>query len=174
MAMTGQRSQFETEPCRRCGGSGRHSYCQTWGTTCFECGIKPHEPGLGIRLTARGRAAYSYYEASLPQRAAKDLLSGDRILQHHRIYSVERLGEIGNPGSWAMVDGIPQKEGRLDIHCYGVTLSGHAVDELFSVVPTEEERQALVAAALEYQATLTKRGEPRKRKLAVQYAGINV
>lgn len=26
------------KPCPRCGGSGQHSYCEMWGTKCFQCG----------------------------------------------------------------------------------------------------------------------------------------
>ncbi|VVB52868.1 Uncharacterised protein [uncultured archaeon] len=42
---------FETETCGRCGGSGRHSYCQMYGDTCFGCS------GSGKRYSKRGQAA---------------------------------------------------------------------------------------------------------------------
>jgi hypothetical protein len=28
---------FDTEPCTRCGGTGRYSYCQRFGDMCFKC-----------------------------------------------------------------------------------------------------------------------------------------
>lgn len=31
---------FPLQDCPRCGGSGRHSYCERFGTTCFQCGGK--------------------------------------------------------------------------------------------------------------------------------------
>lgn len=41
-------TSLETETCGRCGGSGRHSYCQMHGDRCFRCG------GRGRTLTKRG------------------------------------------------------------------------------------------------------------------------
>jgi hypothetical protein len=34
--------------CSRCGGSGFYSYCEKWGTTCFQCGYLPGAPGTGV------------------------------------------------------------------------------------------------------------------------------
>lgn len=36
--------------CPRCWGSGRYSRCETWGTTCFQCGYLPGAPGRGYVL----------------------------------------------------------------------------------------------------------------------------
>ena len=43
--------RFETQPCGRCGGSGRYSYCTMYGDKCFGCN------GNGRVLTRDGSAA---------------------------------------------------------------------------------------------------------------------
>lgn len=35
---THDKHGFPLQECPRCGGSGRHSYCERFGTTCFQCG----------------------------------------------------------------------------------------------------------------------------------------
>jgi hypothetical protein len=45
---------FETKVCSRCGGSGKYSYCQSYGSTCFKCS------GKGAVYTVRGLAAIAY------------------------------------------------------------------------------------------------------------------
>jgi hypothetical protein len=41
------RWTYDTEPCSRCGGSGHHSRCEMYGTTCFKCS------GRKVTLTRR-------------------------------------------------------------------------------------------------------------------------
>ena len=57
------RRKFERVSCSRCGGSGSHSYCQMYGTTCFKC------HGSGKTLTKRGKAANLYATELLSKRA---------------------------------------------------------------------------------------------------------
>lgn len=65
-------TQFETEPCSRCNGTGAYSYCQTYGSKCFKCG------GNKIVLTKRGAVARAYLD-ELCTVSAGSLKIGDRI-----------------------------------------------------------------------------------------------
>ncbi len=161
MPMTGRRPLFETEPCPRCGGSGWCSHCETWGYTCFQCGVRPKEQGLGKRLTKRGAAAYAYYEASLPTRAASALQPGDTIRD---LSGWLRVVEVTPPRTvrWTL-NGEPQQYEGVDVRCAGVTLCQVRADHAYPLRPSAEEVDRLLAAALAYQATLTKQGVPRKR-----------
>lgn len=167
--MTGQRTRFETEGCPRCGGSGWFSYCQTWGHTCFECGIKPHEPGMGYRLTRRGRVAYAFYEASLPTKRAADLVAGDVIREYGQWVKVRAVTDnsIDRRAGYGLPDGTFEYSGvniYVGSDARPVTLCGIRSDTLYPVKPADEERQRLVQLALAYQATLTKRGTVRKKR----------
>lgn len=48
--------RYEQVPCGRCGGSGRYSYCQMYGDTCFGC------RGKGKVLSRAGSKAYKAIE----------------------------------------------------------------------------------------------------------------
>lgn len=163
MPMTGARGSFETQPCTRCGGGGFYSYCQTWGHTCFQCGVSPGAPGLGKYLTRRGLAAYNYYMSLMPTKRAADLLPGDVVFKHGGRYKVLEL--VSPSTSSRLIDGEWVHEG-VDIHCNSVTYVGVREDEAWSLVPSAEERQRCLDQALAYQATLTKRGTVRRRQRA--------
>ena len=66
------RTNFETQTCSRCHGSGSYSYCQQYGHKCFKCA------GSGKTLTKRGAAARAYYE-TLCTVPANAVVIGDRI-----------------------------------------------------------------------------------------------
>ncbi|MBA9005888.1 hypothetical protein [Thermomonospora cellulosilytica] len=54
---------FETEPCGRCGGTGRlEQYGHVAGGVCAKCG------GSKVQLSRRGRAAHRAYELALDAR----------------------------------------------------------------------------------------------------------
>jgi hypothetical protein len=166
MPMTNTSPAFETRPCGRCAGSGWHSYCQTWGHTCFQCGVKPHEQGLGRYLTKRGFVAHEFYIASLPKRRAADLQQGDMIREYGQWVRVRRVEPNttcgrGQPDGTFLYDGVNVVVGSED---RGVTMCGIAEDHLYSVRPSDEERARLLAAALAYQETLTQAGKPRKQR----------
>lgn len=166
MPMTNGSPAFETKPCGRCAGSGWFSYCQTWGHTCFQCGVKPHEKGLGRFLTKRGFAAHEFYLASLPKRRAVDLQPGDVVREYGRWLQVRRVEPNtshgrGQPDGTFVYDGVNVAIGPEN---QGVTMCALSDDHLYSIRPSEEERTRLLAAALAYQETLTKAGKPRKAR----------
>ena len=69
---------FESVPCPRCGGSGRHSFTERYGDTCFKCGGKPFIPGSGWALTKAGAAALAAFDAANREEiAAGDVKVGD-------------------------------------------------------------------------------------------------
>jgi hypothetical protein len=69
--------------CGRCAGSGRHSWCQQWGDTCFGCGgsglvMPKYTVALAKRaeaLVAAGALA-PYLELVARRRAAKERIPG--------------------------------------------------------------------------------------------------
>lgn len=65
-------TNFETQVCSRCHGSGNYSSCSDYGTRCFKCA------GAKVVLTKRGVAAKAYLERLCTKRAI-DLVIGDRV-----------------------------------------------------------------------------------------------
>jgi hypothetical protein len=158
--------KLETEVCSRCGGSGHHSYCQRYGTTCFKC------HGAGKVYTKRGRAAALYLDAirSVP---AKTLRVGDVI----RAGSITADGtpfgkftkilsiEPGEQHGASLVDGemVPYVRAGLTIETGVVTMIATDPESMIRKGQTAEEKAETFRRALDYQDTLTKAGTPRKR-----------
>lgn len=145
-------TQFEHITCTRCDGTGHYSYCQMHGTRCFKCG------GNGWTYTARGQAAREYYESLLTKPAA-DIVIGDKIYcEPSPVWS----------GGWWTVETITKLDNGVLV--FNGTLRNDKVDawgkpeQCLRVAQTTEFKRAKIAEALEYQATLTKSGTPRKRK----------
>lgn len=71
---------FPVEACSRCQGSGHHSYCQRFGTTCFKC------QGSGAVHAAgkAGKLAAEYHDTVREQSSAtaSTIVAGDEIRQH--------------------------------------------------------------------------------------------
>ena len=82
--------RFETGPCHRCGGSGRHSYCTMYGDKCFGCN------GNGHVLTRNGSAAHQAIANAREKMcgvAAETLEPGMKVLldgKWRRITNTER------------------------------------------------------------------------------------
>lgn len=155
---------FETEPCTRCGGSGRYSYTQgmkgPFGPeTCFKC------IGTGMQYTKRGAVAKEFYD-SLCMAEAQTLVVGDsywddtlrRFLrltdvttQEMRFHSeAQRLRHVGE--EWQTV---------LHVGSYGYIVGPTTLLRKRQTPGEAEEKQA---RALAFQATLTKMGKPAKRQ----------
>ena len=173
-------TEFESETCSRCGGSGHYSYCQMYGTTCFKC------RGRKRVYTKRGAAAALYLE-SLRKKPAREFQPGDLLYMEgipgftkSKFYKVlslrlktaaERYAE-GARG--ATIDGVEkQLHDSLEIEMEGYGWEG-SPDEMLRKGCTAEEKAATLKQALAYQATLTKMGKPRKatRKPADSAANI--
>src|SRR5262252_1659148 len=138
---------FENVPCSRCGGSGHYSYCQMYGTTCFKCA------GDGAVLTKRGRAAQMFLNQSR-KRKASEFKVGDSFLLE------------GVPGfiksEWIKLTAIEVgANGTLNFLGTNKTgqeqgLNGLTAETEVRKAWTKEEKKAQAAAALAFQATLTK------------------
>lgn len=146
-------THFETVVCSRCGGSGHYSYCSMYGTTCFKCS------GKGNVYTDRGQAAKVWFEEHL-SKPAKELQLGDKIyvdVFFNRGWS--KVTEIG-PDTTLYNGAIRPDYLYVQTEIGGQYISG---DTLCRVAHTAEQKQAVLALALEYQASLTKQGTVRKR-----------
>jgi hypothetical protein len=166
--------KLERKTCGRCGGTGHYSYCQRWGTTCFGCG------GQKEVLTKRGAAANEYL-VRLRSKPAGELIPGDVVLwlgltlggdPYHAWFKVESIGPDEARGR-SFINGveIPPRtdllyvrlarhgKGSEDIDCYGVT-----PEQLVRVAQTAARKAETLRLALEYQATLTQAGTPRKTR----------
>lgn len=144
---------FESTTCKRCGGTGKHSFNAIHKDTCYGC------KGAGRQLTKRGKAA-SDYLASLRRKPAGEIQVGDLVrfetMTHAFFSRIESVGEDAlNPGRIAI------KATRAS--------TGEAVRAIvFPSTPmtlgfSQEEKAAQLAQAIAYQETLTKSGQPRKR-----------
>lgn len=168
--------RLERETCSRCGGSGHYSYCQMYGSTCFKC------HGKKETLTKRGAAAMKVLTASLRKRAF-DFEIGEKLL-------VEGFscGSMVVPNRWITIEEIyfvstrdADRAGKswtngvrryhTQLHIVGVdrygkrhSTTGHPVETTYRRAVSAEEKVALMKAAKEYEATLTKAGKPRKRR----------
>lgn len=142
--------RLETETCTRCGGTGQHSYCQMWGSTCFKCG------GRGRTYTKRGAAAVAFLR-SLREVPAADIVVGDLVW-----FDGSPLG--GRKGGFQVItEAYPQQSqpGNVVISANGVSLGCAGSYMVLKGWDKDTKRQQF-AAALAYQATLTKAGKPRK------------
>ena len=137
---------FELQTCSRCGGSGQHSYCQAYGTTCFKCG------GTGVVLNKRGVAAKKFFYASITKPAV-DVQVGD-LMQ-----------ETYPTTKWLTVLSVEEdtnNENHLTIktkHC----CHGMPKDSTKVAVSSREEYYEKAAKAGEYQDKLTKAGKLMKK-----------
>ena len=142
--------QLESQDCGRCGGSGRYSFCQSYGDKCFDCG------GKGRVLTKRGTLAAAY-RATLRSKATRDLTTGDKV------WNDGVPGYIA--GKWDLVAGVDVigDKARIVYPDYAGSWQGsadaHRVS--WSVAKLNETH----ARALVYQAALilTKAGKVAKR-----------
>jgi hypothetical protein len=151
---TGTMDRLERETCSRCGGTGQHSYCPQYGTTCFKCA------GRKEVLTKRGRVAMEFLTA-LKSRRADSLKPGDVV--RYEMLAGTHLASC----CWCTVAAVAvHEDGRLqiDLTARGVeplTLNAWQPETLFRVPQTAEQNLDALRQAIEFQATLTKQGKPR-------------
>jgi len=168
-ANTPKPSGLEIETCSRCAGSGKHSYCQMYGSTCFKCG------GSGRTYTKRGAAAAAKL-TDLRSKPASELVPGDTVLM--RGFS---CGSVSSPSKWCKVAALEDATGSARykdaagewvtptqiriVFEPGAGYSASTSDPatMYRVRQGAAALEATLAEALEYQATLTKTGKPRKR-----------
>jgi hypothetical protein len=137
-------SEFESNICHRCNGAGRiKEYSGVHSGICFLCS------GAKKIYTKRGKAALAMYSRSL-QKTFSEIEVGDKIYE---------AGCNFIPSRWLTV--TAKNETALTFG--NSTWHGRRADELFRVAWSKEAKAEKRRAALEYQATLTKAGTPRKR-----------
>lgn len=154
---------FEKETCTRCGGTGKFSYCEGFGDTCFKC------LGKTITLTKRGRAAYEFY-VSLLKVPMSEIKVGDFIavegMTHS--YKAEVIGFEKYSSGMSYMNGIATEVEYYKLsttHCkygsYGLVASLDTLVRVYRSDDIDRKRQAL-----EFQSTLNKNGEQKNNKLS--------
>lgn len=129
--------KYERKTCGRCGGSGRHSFCELHGDRCFGCG------GTGIVLSAKGKRAKAALEGFLVARYGKPadaVQVGDQI-RPGGVAKWVTVREI-TTGGGAFVD-VNDAGERVEIPAVnlrtGRTTYGYRPDTFVSVRPTKEQ-----------------------------------
>jgi hypothetical protein len=149
-------TKFETESCSRCGGSGHYSYNSISGTRCFKCG------GAKIVLTKRGSVARDYFYA-LFELPASEVIAGMFVHTHGSSLNSSKkwrkVEAVGVSSCVAIVNGVKQAQIELTFndHAYCLFPSSKV-----AAARDNDHIEANLAAALEYQDTLTKQGKPKK------------
>lgn len=88
----GAKVAFETGTCHRCNGSGRYSWCQMWGDTCFSC------KGSGVTLTRRGAkaaAAFRAHRLAVSGRPVESVTAGARVMVDGKFRTIESVRTDG-------------------------------------------------------------------------------
>lgn len=166
-ANTAPTDRIETTECSRCCGTGRYSYNQMHGSRCYGCG------GSGKAYTRRGREAARYLEA-LRSKPARDFAPGDLV--RHDMFTPG-----GSIRTWITVTKVAPSTVRIvtpgsadapGSNGDSVTIEGTGrhgdvrittgADKLLRQGFDAETKQAQLADAIAYQATLTVKGVPRK------------
>lgn len=159
-----KKTLFETETCSRCGGSGKYSYCERFRDVCFKC------HGDTFTLTKRGRIAQQFYidlcTVLITEVKVGDVIQVNTMSHTYRssVIEIEFQKDAGSSlinGVMVPYDGVRvvtehPKYGRW-------SLQASTKHSLRVYRKDDEERRK---QALEYQASLTKQGTPRKKKSA--------
>lgn len=150
-------TNFETESCTRCGGTGQHSF-NGEHSICYKCDGKNN----GMALTKRGRAAKDYYLAKF-EITAKDVKVGDIIRTNHIKQLTAVAVSVVPSNARYLKDGVMvQAPDQVLIEGLKQSIKV-SPDSAVRRIPTKEENDAAIQDALAYQQTLTKAGTPRKR-----------
>lgn len=152
-------TQFETQECSRCRGTGKFSFCEMYRDTCFKC------QGQKIVLTARGLAAKKYLH-ELRTVPVSQIPVGSKIvvnsMQRRYFGTVISIGESGSKymkeGQWHNYVEITTTHPK-----YGQSRLCTFPDVGTEVIDSNDSEK--IKMAIEFQETLTKSGSPRKRKV---------
>jgi hypothetical protein len=164
---------FEHETCSRCGGSGRYSYCQRYGSTCFKCS------GNQQVLTKRGYAAQALYNRLL-SKPASALQPGMKI----RDIGVTHGGDVFT--AWYTIVAIKADNtlynGQLREDYIQIEMTRKGSEELtnlacsltsvYRVAATPQEKSAAADVCIAFERSLNKHGRTDKTlaKIAKQVA----
>jgi hypothetical protein len=95
---------FETEPCSRCGGTGQHSYCQMYGTTCFKC------QGSGKQWTRKDKPLAMAVQSA---RSEAESIHGTRA----QVGDLVSLPDDDGQRFWRKLTGVEQIPGTAEANC---------------------------------------------------------
>jgi phage baseplate assembly protein W len=137
---------FDTQTCRRCGGSGHYSYCERFGTVCFDC------KGKTTVLSKRGHAAALAVAAERERVCGipvADLTVGALIRYEGRVRLVTAIRDGGSSTS---LQGVVTPYLHLTLaprtgQPWEVTSVGFATTARVVLKNTPEQWEALVAFA---------------------------
>lgn len=152
---------FEHEVCGRCCGTGNFGPLSVHNGKCFGCG------GRGFVLTKRGAAAARFYRNLRSVRA-------DQVRPGDMVYSDGVPGLVASKWcriqanvpvevTYTTIDGIQKActQQRIDSKSFSYQC---APDQPMIKAWTKEQNERFLQQSLEYQSTLTKKGEPSKRR----------
>ena len=147
-------SRFETEKCSRCQGTGKFSYCEIYGDTCFKC------RGKKLVRTKRGQAALNYL-AELLSIDAIDLKIGQVVSYDGKKQVIKDIQKV-NGEFKSLVNGIWQddSENRLNVIFESSSLNCFKTTK-FQRIASQND----IDKALNYQNQLTKQGNLKKTKV---------
>lgn len=154
-----KKSNWETETCSRCCGTGEYSSHILYGRTCFKC------RGNKILFTKRGIAARKYYQESLKVDVSKIKL-GDLIWEDDGWYRVQEITQNGlSKGS---VAGVPYEHQMYQFRI-GAEYTTNSCITVKRYPQDKNGKSCKVAfkknldEALEYQSKLGKHGKVLKK-----------
>lgn len=146
--------KFETRTCSRCAGSGQYSYCQSYGTTCFQC------HGSGKTYTAKGKAAVTYLRQIRTVRTDQ-VQVGQRVnirgIGKFNVLEITPAGE-----SVGTSNGVETRYQMISLKGQTLGITQESATDVEIIAPTVAARNAEIIQALDYQDTLTVAGKPRK------------
>lgn len=160
---------FENTPCHRCSATGNVGY-GPYGGMCFRC------DGAGATLTKRGRMAQVYF-----QDLASSPVSELRVGQAFNTVGVSEGGSTTfthfvrivaistSIRKWRdNVAGVDHETPVVVLHAQARNGSECAYEttpeSIVRVAQTAEVKGYMIAQALDYQASLTTTGKPRKTR----------
>ena len=154
--------KFETEICSRCGGSGKHSFCQSHLDMCFKC------KGSGSVFTKRALVAVGWFKEQ-NQIPVETLKIGDRF------YDVGDAKPITVNSEPTTIDlgkeYGPSFQGRFEVKFGGSkNVKGYSNYllrypqgfKVRKVLPVEQHNE-LLKQAIALQNSLTKAGKAKKK-----------
>lgn len=137
-------AEFETVTCSRCFGSGKYSYCQMYGDTCFKC------HGKGKVYTERALAALRWI-AEQRKVDIGSLKLGDRVnVPGVGKFTVKSIAP-GGTGKSLQRDGSWKEYQYLEIRGEKLGYCGIPGQTEVQLIPPQEVRLAQRAQALEMQ-----------------------
>ncbi len=159
--------RIETTECNRCGGSGRYSYNQMHGSRCYGCG------GSGKVRTRRGAEAFRFLEELRSKRAdafeAGDLMRYDMFTPSASARLFVTVVSVAPSETKVIINGRPSNTPSVTIHGTHAKLGDvrmtTSADAMVRQGFDAETKQAQLAEAIAYQATLTVKGKVSKAPL---------